>query len=222
MRGSRTPSTLILAGALGFGTLVGLASPAFAETPAHDGNEMVLVMGGGDTDPQGPGDIAPAPTPDPDGEIAPAPTPDPEPQPQPGPGEIVQPTGHGDPEPGDDLPLGTPGQDPDGPDGPGDLADDPGCTFTHGCEGDEPTPDGHCFDEGGNVVDVSECMPTDEPGDQPQGDQPQADDDSSTEVLGSTTGRTALPHTGAGLALLSAAGLGLVAAGTVARKVARR
>jgi LPXTG-motif cell wall-anchored protein len=77
------------------------------------------------------------------------------------------------------------------------------------------------------VVDVSECMPTDEPGDQPQGDQPQgdqpqADDDSSTEVLGSTTGRTALPHTGAGLALLSAAGLGLVAAGTVARKAARR
>lgn len=247
MRGSRT-THLIFAGALGLAALVGLASPAFAETPAQDGDEMVLVFGEGDTGTSD--DKAPVPQPDP----------------EPGPGEISDgPNDPGpDPLPEDQPEIGLPDEpsDPgDGPDGPGEVTSDPGCTFTHGCEpecdpqlgscditdqpdggddgddpvisdggdcivgcqpddgGDEPgQPDGHCFDEAGEVVDVSECMPTDEPG----GEGGTDGGDESTDVLGSSTERSALPRTGAGLAALAAAGMALVAAGATARQAAKR
>jgi hypothetical protein len=213
MRGSRTTTTLIVAGALGLGGLVGLASPAFAETPPQEGEEMVLVIDDGDL-PEGPGDLAPAPTPDPEIDDK-APPPPPEPQPEDDlpigiPGE--------DPDPEDDLPIGIPGddddEDPDPGDGPDEVtADGGGCQFTHGCD-EEPTPDGHCFDDAGNVVDPSQCLTSDDGG--------STDGTDGADVDSSTTDRGALPRTGAGLAALALAGGALTGAGAALRKLARR
>jgi len=190
MRGSRT-TTLIIAGALGFGALVGLAGPASADTPPFQPGVEIAQP---DDEPGGPDDKAPVPTPG-----------DPVPHPD---LPLEQPLPGGDPEPEPDLPLANPQggddePDPEIPPGPGDVTSDPGCNLTHGCEPE--TPDGHCFDDAGNVVDVSECLPD-------EGDEP----GSSTEDRGS------LPRTGAGLVGLAAAGLGLIGGGTAARKAARR
>lgn len=201
MRGSRT-STLILAGALGLGTLTGLASPAFAET------STVL-------------DTAPAPQPEP---------------PQPG--------------------------------GPGEISDDPGCTFTHGCEPDcTPIPGGPCDlgdgggdggdepgDGGGDGGTDGGDQPGDgggDGGDQPgdgggdggtDGDDPVVldggadvldggnepsdpttpDGSLDAEVLDRTVDRGALPRTGAGVTVLAVAGGALTGVGAVLRKLARR
>jgi len=227
MRSSRT-TNLILAGTFGFGSLIALAAPAMAETPAQDGEEMVLVFAPSDPEPAGP-IFAPAPAPEPEVADDKAPPPQPEPQPDPTPDddlEITQPTGHGDPEPEGELPKGTPEVDPDpedGFDGPGDITSDPGCTLTHGCPDEEPTPDGHCFDEAGEVVDPSECIPTDD-GDEPtDGDEPaDSSTGADTEVLGSSTDRGALPRTGGGLAVLALAGSALAGFGAALRKVAKR
>ena len=224
MRSSRT-TNLILAGTFGFGSLIALAAPAMAETPAHEGEEMILVFGGGDTDPQSPQDLAPAPTPDPEVDDDKAPPPQPEPDPEPE-GDLPIANPDEDPDPEDDLPIANPDEDPDPEDGfggPDDITSDPGCTLTHGCPDEEPTPDGHCFDEAGEVVDPSECIPTDD-GDQPtDGDEP-ADSSTGddTEVLGSSTDRGALPRTGGGLAVLALAGSALAGVGAALRKVAKR
>jgi len=219
MRSSRT-THLILAGTLGFGSLVALASPAMADTPAQEADEMVLVFAPSDPEPEGP-IFAPAPAPDPevDDDKAPLPLPMPLPQPDPTPDAdlpVAQPTGHGDPEPEGDLPLGTPEADPDPEDGfkgPDDLTSDPGCTLTHGCPG-EDTPDGHCYDDAGAVIDPSECIPTDD------GDQP--DSSTGTEVEGSSTDRGPLPRTGTGVVALALAGGALTGLGAALRKVAKR
>jgi hypothetical protein len=219
MRGSRT-TTLIVAGALGVGGLVGLASPAFAETPPHEGEEMVLVIDDGGV-PEGPGDLAPAPTPDPEiDDKAPPPPPEPEPEPQP---EDDLPIGipGEDPDPEDDLPVGIPGddddEDPDPGDGPDEVtADGGGCQFTHGCD-EEPTPDGHCFDDAGNVVDPSQCLTSDD-----GGSTDGTDGTDGVDVDSSTTDRGALPRTGAGVAALALAGGALTGAGAALRKLARR
>lgn len=220
MRGSRTTSNLILAGALGLGSLVTFAAPALAETPPHQGPGFEIAIP--EEEETTLDDIvAPTPEPEVNDDKAPLPQPEPEPQPDPQHGDDKvgpnQDPGDPQPQPNDDK-VG-PNQDPgDGPgfDGPDDITSDPGCNVTHGsC--DEPTPDGHCFDDAGNVVDVSECMPTEEPGDEPTGGG-----DGSTEVEGSTTERGALPRTGAGLSALAAAGLALVGGGAAVRKAARR
>jgi hypothetical protein len=231
MRGSRTTSNLILAGALGLGSLVIFAAPALAETPPHQAPGFdIAIPEEQDTTI----DDFVAPTPEPevnDDKVAPTPDPgQPDPMPQPNDDKLGPNQDPGDPEPQpqpNDDKLG-PNQEPgDGPgiDGPDDITSDPGCTITHGdCGGgDEPTPEGHCFDGAGNVADVSECMPSEDPGDEPTTqDEPSGSDDGSTEVEGSSTGRSALPHTGAGISLMAAAGLALVGAGTAARKAARR
>jgi hypothetical protein len=213
MRGSRTTSKLILAGALGLGSLVTLAAPALAGDVQPQ--EAVLVLPQGNPPLPGPGDLADAPQ---------DPGPDPAPQPQPGPGDIADAPA----DPGPDVPLGpddfadapdgpgpqdgpddkapVPQDDPTPHDGPGDIADG-GCHATHGCvpTDDCPGPLASC--------DLTD-KPTD-PGDDPtDGDEPEVQGDGGT--------RGALPHTGAGLAVLAAAGLGLVGAGTLARKAAAR
>lgn len=209
MRGSRT-STLILTGALGLGSLVGLAAPALAETPAQEGQEMVLVFS--------------PPAPDHDDIAAPAPQPDPQPQPVPGPGEISDvpqdpgPQGPGDiaqpePEPQPDPQPG-PGeiadapQDPGPVDGPDDLADG-GCHATHGCvpTDDCPGPLASC-----DLTDTPD-QPTDQPADEPVGEP---------QVQGGHAERGALPRTGAGLAVLTVAGGALTGAGTALRRLAKR
>lgn len=203
MSASRT-ATLVLTGALGFGSLVGLAAPALAETPPHEGPGMVLTLGEDDGGLDGPGDIAqPEPAPQPPQDKAPVPQPDPEPQPQPGPGDLVQPAGDPDPDP-----------DPDLPDGPGDLADG-GCHATHGCEPEGP---GDLTDHPGDEDDchplAASCDLTDrEPGGS-GGDEP--------GVLDHTEDRGALPRTGAGLAALALAGSALTGLGAALRRAARR
>jgi len=217
MRSSRT-TNLILAGTFGFGSLLAMASPALAETPAQEGEEMVLVFAPGDPDPEGP-IFSPAPAPEPEVADDKAPPRQPEPQPDPTPGAdlpIAQPTGHGDPEPEGDLPIANPEEDPDPEDGftgPDDLTSDPGCTLTHGCPG-EDTPDGHCFDDAGAVIDPSQCIPTDD------GDEP--DSSADTDPPGSPTGRGALPRTGTGVVALALAGGALTGVGATLRKVAKR
>src|SRR5690606_20265157 len=64
MRGSlNTNSKIVLAGALGLGSIVGLAAPALAETPAHQGGGMVLELPAPQPEP---GDIIVNPTPEPE------------------------------------------------------------------------------------------------------------------------------------------------------------
>lgn len=213
-----TRSLLVLAAAsltaVGF---MGMADVAAAQpVPA---NGTIVLAPHTDPEPE-PGPIianpAPQPQPDPAPQPADLPIAQPEPDPQPPVDPdlpIAQPTGHGDPEPDADLPIANPepepGVDPQfDPDLP--IAQpQPGCTFTHGCPGeDTPTPDGHCFDDAGEVVDPSECMPT--------------DDGKSPEVEGSTGSRGSLPRTGAGIAVLGGIGAALVAAGSATKRLARR
>ena len=134
---------------------------------------------------------------DPSGTIVVAPHTDPEPEPEP------EPEVNPDLDPIDDV-----------------LTSDPGCTITHGsCPGEdeEPTPDGHCFDDAGEVVDPSECIPQDDDTPDTKHDEPE------TEVEGSAEDRGALPRTGAaGLVALAGLGAALAATGTAAKKLARR
>ncbi|HET7722750.1 MAG TPA: hypothetical protein VFK43_22475 [Acidimicrobiales bacterium] len=172
----------------------------------------------------------PAPAPQPEQPPIAQPEADPEPDPQPadlpiaqpedepghGPGDIAQPSGGEDPEP-----------DPEVPTGADDLADDPCNHLTHGCVDDSgiddltdtPRPDGHCFDDAGNVLDPADCLPGED------GEEPKDGGDSSsegTEVEGSTLDRGALPRTGAGLALLAGLGTALTAAGAATKRAANR
>ncbi len=173
--------------------------------------------------------------------VAPAPQPDPEPQPQPVPQPDlpiaqpeVEPEPHPQPDPTipADLPIAQPEPQPEPepeiPTGGNDeITADPCTLVTHGCDDDssiddltsaddEPgQPDGHCFNDAGEVIDPSECIPTDEPADEPTdepetGDEPKQDD------------RGALPRTGAGVAALAAFGSILVAGGAAAKRAAHR
>lgn len=227
---TRTARRFLAAASLTAVGFVGMADLAAAQ-PVGPGTVAVAPH----TDPEPtPGPIVAIPTPDPQPE-PPAPEPelpiaqpagDDDPQPVPHPDlPIAQPTGHGDPDPtGDDLPIANPAGDPEvDPDVPVDpdlpLGTDPGCTVTHGtCPGDDdtPTPDGHCFDDAGEVIDPSECIPTD---DTPADDGKEA---AEPQVDSSSSDRGALPRTGSGIALLAAVGTALTAAGAAAKRVARR
>lgn len=221
MPASRT-ATLILSGALGLGSLVGLAAPALADTPPAQGPGTVLVLGEDDGGLDGPGDIAqPEPAPQPPEDKAPVPQPDPEPQPQPvpGPGEIAQPAGDPgpDPMPEDDLPIANPeGDGPDLPDGPDDLTDeDPveECNpLLATCEIDFPGGGDDCHPLLASC-DLTDREPTD-PGGSDGGEGP--------EVQGGGEERGALPRTGAGLAALAVTGSALTGLGAALRRVGRR
>jgi len=162
MTASRT-AKLFLAGALGLGSVVTVATPAFAGGPGQSG--LVVVAADDDGGFDGPGGIVlptPDPQPEPPKDKAPGPQqPDPLPAPQP---ELPLDSGegHGDPQPGDFPIAGAPEDDgpvvnPDLGEGPGELTDDPGCT--HGC-GPEPDPECHPL--------VAACDLTDrEPGEDP-------------------------------------------------------
>jgi len=243
---SRTKN-LVLAGALGLGALVSLASPALAGPSPAGGGGLVI---GQPSDPGtgGPGGFT-NPTPLPDPEPGDLPIAQPDPQPQPDPGGFANPTPL--PDPGPQVPQGGNGQkapipqaDPDPqPDpqvpqgGNGDKgAPNPGgCPQTHGCPGEQPGPK-DCLPHLGTceVTDTQpapECNPilascdvTDrEPGsgggDPGQGD-PEVDSD--VEVRGRQVDRSALPRTGAGLAVLGLAGGALTGLGAGLRKLARR
>jgi len=232
---SRTKN-LVLAGALGLGSLISLASPTLAgPSPAGGG---VVVSQPSDPGTGGPGGFT-NPTPLPDPEPVDLPIAQPDPQPQPDPGGFTNPTPQPDPQPGD-LPIGQPQQDPvvnpELPLDPGDLKDSGGgCPQTHGCPGDQPDPK-DCLPQLGTceVTDkepAPECNPilascdvTDrEPGsgggDPGQGD-PEVDGD--VEVRGQQVDRTALPRTGAGIAGVALAGGALTGLGAGLRKLARR
>lgn len=72
------------------------------------------------------------------------------------------------PGPGDKAPPQVPPVDPGGFGGPDQIADDPGCTATHGC--DDPTDPGEpCRDAAGAVID---CAPPIDGGDPDRGDEP--------------------------------------------------
>lgn len=199
MRGSRT-TNLIIAGTLGFGSLVAMAAPALAETPPFDPTPMVLVAPE-DDGPTGPGEIAPAPTPEPEiDDKAPAPQPEPDPNPLPLP----------------NPPVGQPEDDGPGiPEGPGDIVDG-GCTFTHGCEDDDPRPEGPDDLTADLGCTLTHGCEDDTPGD----DDSSVDD--QTEVEGSSADRGSLPRTGAGLSLMALAGGTLTGVGGAIRKLARR
>lgn len=228
MTASRT-SNLILAGTLGFGSLVAIAGPVLAETPPA-GQSMVLVLGDGDGGFGGPGDIAqPQPAPQPPKDKAPAPQPQPDPKPQAGPGDIVNPQGHGDPQP-EDLPIadagdGGPVVNPEIPPGPGDITDGGGCNATHGCEPevpddftDKPKDEDDCHPLAASC-DLKDRDPVD-PEDTPP--TPDSSDEDETEVLGERESRGVLPRTGAGLAGVALAGGTLTGLGAALRRLARR
>jgi len=202
MRTSRRTANLTLAAALGFGSIIGLASPALADGP--QGQEMILTLPP-HTDPQpAPTDLAAAPAPDPEiDDKAPVPTPDPEPE---APSDFEQPETLPEPHP-QPLPGPQQGGDKDGP--------------------ADPEPECHPLqascDKG---IEEPECDPifascdfTDRPGEPDDGDEPTEPD---VEVQGQTTDRGALPRTGAGLLVLGAAGGALTGIGAALRRIARR
>ena len=225
---TRTARRFLAAASLTAVGLVGTADLAAAQPGPVNGT----IVAAPHTDPEptpGPVIAIPAPQPQPDPAPQPADLPiaqpeaDPQPEPVPHPDlPIAQPTGHGDPEPEGDLPIADPEPEPEvdpqfDPDLP--IAQpEPECDVTHGCE--IPTPDGHCFDDAGQVVDPSECIPTDDetPADEPEEkDAPDTDADVAADRQGGS-----LPRTGAGIALLGGLGAALVAAGSATKRLARR
>lgn len=232
IRNSVLSATLTVAG------LTLTAGPALAENPPYQpGMEIAQPDGGNDPKPQGPGGFdnpeeAPDPQPEGPGEITdPQGGGDPDPQPE-GPGDITDPQDGGDPDPQPEGPgdlTNGDGDDPR-PEGPGDLTDDEdGCGVTHGCEPtDGNDPDGHCFDDAGNVVDVEVCSddtpgdePSDEPGDEP-GDGSGTVDETPDSSSGTDSGSGSLPHTGAATGLLAAIGSALLGGGAILRRSSRK
>lgn len=218
-------ATLILSGALGVGSLVGLAAPALAETPPAQGTEVVLALGDGGGGFDGPGEIAqPEPAPQPPQDKAPVPPPDPEPQPKPlpGPGEIAHPAGDPgpDPLPDEELPIAHPEHDGPGlPDGPDDLKDkDP----VEPCNPLQATCDiAIPEDEDDDCHPLQATCELTEPG--PSEDEPGGTDGGEgSEVQSGGEDRGPLPRTGAGLAGLAVAGSALTGLGAALRRVARR
>ncbi len=213
-----TARRILAATALSAVSFAGFTGLAAAETPPFQPGPVI---------------VAPAPQPDPEPQPQPVPQPDlpigqpevePEPHPQPGPVPADLPVGQPEPQPD---------PEPEAPTENDDITADPCTLVTHGCGDDDSSiddltsaddepgqPDGHCFDEFGEVVDPSECVPfgddglvppADEPVDEPEtGDEPKQDD------------RGALPRTGAGLALLAGIGSVLVGGGAAAKRAAKR
>lgn len=206
MRTSRT-AILSCAALFGIGTLIGQASPAFAETPAHQGGGMVLTTPTTKPDPH-PGPVV-------HGDIV-LPQDDPDPQPPIDPDlPIANPQGHGDPDPCPpiqcDLQLPDGGEDPEpDPCDPAGVCDeiaqpDPGCNVTHGCDDPDDEPD----------CEGPSC-------DRPDDGSTDGTTDGEQGTDGSTDGRGRLPHTGGDVLTLAGAGIGLTGIGAALKRLGRR
>jgi hypothetical protein len=220
---SATLAKLALTATVGIGALVGQATFASAGTPQGPGSIQV----GPHTDPTIPplkGDFTSPTTPTTiDHGVIVLPDPDPQPDPPFDPDlPIAQPEDH---------PCNLPHCDEIGPGDGGDptgcnellascdeIDSDPGCTFTHGCPGDECTP----------VPGGPDC-PGDEPCQSDHGARTQCDPpgddggtDGGTTGGGTTDGGGHLPHTGVDTMAMVGLGLGIGGVGVALKRLGRR